>query len=135
MLGIKPLAETDKFDCKEENLKTLLDTFSMKEALMGWRNLYTINVNGAPRHLPTKWGRMTIENISVAMAVVHTANDCSTRDSCMSGVCLWESLTSDARNKITSYADLCTFDGYASGPVLLQAILACTHIDTRAASE
>jgi len=69
------------------------------------------------------------------MAVVHAANACTTQDSCMSGVCLWESLTGDARNKVTSYADHYTFDGYASGPVLLWAIIACTHIDTRAANK
>jgi len=46
MLGIKPLMEMDKFNCKEENLKKFLDTFDMKEVLMGWRNLFTIMVNG-----------------------------------------------------------------------------------------
>jgi len=135
MLGIKPLSEMDKFDCREENLKKFLDAFGMKESLMGWRNLFTITVNGAPRHIPTEWGRITVENVSVAMAVVHAANARTTQDSCMSGVCLWESLTGDARNKVTSYANHYTFDGYASGPVLLRAIIACTHIDTRAANE
>jgi len=74
MLGIKPLSEMDKFNGKEENLKKFLDAFGMKEAFMGWRNLFTITVNGAPRHIPTEWGRMTIENMSMAMAAVHAAN-------------------------------------------------------------
>jgi len=97
-----------------ENLKKFLDMFGMKEALMGWRNLFTINVHGAPRHMPTEWGRMTVKNVSMAMALVHAANDHSTQDSCMSGVCLWESLTGDTRNKVTSYDNHYTFDGYAS---------------------
>jgi len=74
MYGIKLLKEDDKFDCTKANLKKFLDSFSIKEAQMGWRNLFTILVGGAARHIPTEWRRLTMENVSVAMALVHAGN-------------------------------------------------------------
>ena len=78
---------------------------------------------------------MTVENVSVAMAIVHATNTRNCQNSCMSGNSIWGSLTGEARNKVTTYANHYTFDGYISGPILLHAVIACTHIDTRAASE
>jgi len=102
---------------------------------MGWRNLFTIQVNGVNCHLPAEWGQMTVENVSVAMALVHATNTRNCQNSCMSGNSIWSLLTGEARNKVTTYANHYTFDGYISGPVLLLAVIACMHIDTRAVSE
>jgi len=135
--GMKPLQalDADRFDCKEPNLKKFLDAFDHREAHMGWRTLFTITVNGRGRHIPSEWGQVTVQNVSDAMVIVHGTQTLACQNSCMSGHCLWDSINTDARNKVTTYADLYKIDGYKSGPVLLRAIIACTHIDTRAASE
>jgi len=78
---------------------------------------------------------MTIKNVSISVALIHAGNTRSHQDSCMSGNCLWESLTGDAQNKVTMFANHYMFDGYVSGPVLLRAIIASTHIDTRSSNE
>jgi len=102
---------------------------------MGWRTLFTILINGVGRHIPSEWGQVTVQNVSDAMVIIHGTQTRACQNSCMSGHCVWDSLTTDARNKVTTYADLYKIDGYKSGPVLLRAVIACTHIDTRAASE
>jgi len=53
----------------------------------------------------------------------------------MSRICLWDSITSDAHSKVTTYADQYKINRRDSGPALLHAIITCTHIETRAASE
>ncbi len=52
--GMKPLQalDSDRFDCKEPNLKKFLDFFDHREAHMGWRTLFTITLNGVGRHIP-----------------------------------------------------------------------------------
>jgi len=86
-------------------------------------------------HLPAEWGQMIIENVSVAMAIIHATNTRNCQNSCMSSNSIWGSLTREARNKVTTYANHYTFDGYISGPVLLRSVITCTHINTQAASE
>jgi len=102
---------------------------------MGWRPLFTVQVQGVPRHIPSEWGSLTVENVSQEMTHVHATDTRAHQDSCMSGICLWDSITSDARSKVTTYAAQYNVNGRDSGPAMLRAIIACTHIDTRAASE
>jgi len=136
MYGLRTLEQDLKCDCQEANLKKfLLDAFASKEAQMGWQPLFTVQVQGVPRHIPSEWGSLTVENVSQEMTQVHATDTRAHQDSCMSGICLWDSITSDARSKVTTYADQYKINGRDSGPALLRAIIACTHIDTRAASE
>jgi len=135
MYRIKPLEQDQKFDCCESNLKKFLDAYASKEQQMGWDEVFTIPINGVPRHVHTEWGSLTIQQVHDEMAAVHQTQTRAHQDSLMSGICLWDSISGDARNKVTSYAPLYKIDGHDSGPVLLHAIIACTHVDMRAASE
>ncbi len=96
---------------------------------MGWVPLFTVKVNGLQCHIPDDWGLVTLEEGHAQMVVVHGAQTHTHQDSCMSSQCLWVSLLDDARNKVTSHTNQYTFEGYKSGPALLKAIIACTHID------
>jgi len=69
------------------------------------------------------------------MVRVHQTQTRAHQDSLMTGICLWNLISGEARNKVTSYAPLYKVAGHDSGPILLRAIIACTHIDTRAASK
>jgi len=102
---------------------------------MGWDEVFTIPINGVQRHVPTEWGSVTVQQVHDVMTAVHQTQTRAHQDSLMSGICLWDSINGDARNKVTSYAPLYKVTGHDSGPVLLRAIIACTHVDTRAASE
>jgi len=102
---------------------------------MGWVPLFMVMVNGIQCHIPDDWGLVTLEEVHTEMTAVHGAQTQAHQDLCMVGQCLWVSLLDDARNKVTSHANQYTFDGYKSGPALLRAIIACTHIDTRVSSE
>jgi len=123
------LRDCPKFDCQEIKLKTFLNAFKNKEAVMGWVPLFTVKVNGLQCHIPDDWGLVTLEEGHAQMVVVHGAQTHTHQDSCMSSQCLWVSLLDDARNKVTSHTNQYTFEGYKSGPALLKAIIACTHID------
>jgi len=135
MYGIKPLEQDHKFDCREANLKKFLDAYASKEQQMGWDEVFTIPINGVPRHVPKEWGSVTVQQVRDAMELIHQMPTRAHQDSLMTGICLWDSITGDARNKVASYAHLYKINGHDSGPVLLRAIIACTHVDTRAASE
>jgi len=69
------------------------------------------------------------------MAGMHQTQTRAYQDLLMSGTCLWDSISDDARNKVTSYAPLYKVNGHDSGPVFLCAIIASTHVDTRTVSE
>jgi len=131
--GIKPLW-VETFDGQRSKLNRFLEAFAKKETFMAWQPLFTIVINGMPQHLPIMIGVTeswrqhitAVETASTGMALVHQTQTRACQDSCMSGQCLWASLTMEARNKVTTFAHLYKFDGYTSGPVLLQAIIAST---------
>jgi len=69
------------------------------------------------------------------MTVVHQAQLRPMQDLVVSRICLWDLLTDQAWHLVTSFAYAYKIDGRMSGLVLLQAIIMCTHIDTRASSK
>jgi len=135
MYGIEPLVQDQRFDCCKSNLKKFLDAYASKEQQMGWDEVFTIPINGVRRHVPTEWGSLTIEQVREEMVCIHQTQTQAHQDSLMTGICLWNSISGEARNKVTSYVQLDKVAGHDAGPVLLHAIIACTHIDTRAVSE
>jgi len=136
MYGIEPLIQDHMFDCHKSNLKKFLDAYASKEQQMGWDEVFTIPINGVQRHVPTEWGSVMVQQVHDAMTVVHQMQTRAHQDSLMLGICLWDLINGDARNKVTSYALLYKVNGHDdSVPALLQAIITCTHVDTRAASE
>ncbi len=53
----------------------------------------------------------------------------------MSGQCLYNTLSTNAQNKVPPYANEYRINGVISGPILLRVIVAITHVDTRATAD
>ena len=131
--GAKPLKT--EFDCSEDRLKIFLDQLQGKINNYGWRPIFTIPVNTIDRFLPTQWGQVTLDQVHTHLVGVHGNQDRNHQNSVMSGECIYNSLTIDAQNKVSSYANKYTIGGLISGPILLRALIAVTHIDTRASAD
>jgi len=131
--GVKPLKS--EFDCTAPKLKNFLDQLHERIAVYGWTAIFTVQVNGVNCYLPTHWGRVTINETRQSLLLVHANQDRAHQNSAMSGQCLYNTLSTDAQNKVSPYANQYRINGVISGPILLRVIVAVTHVDTRGAAD
>jgi hypothetical protein len=128
--GTKPLKT--EFDCSEQSLKTFIDQLSMKITEFSWSQIFLIPVGNQVKNLLTEWGQISMQDVSQRLQVIHTAQSRDHQNSCMSGLCIFNSLTAQAQNKVSASQDLFRINGHISGPILFRALIGCTHVDTRA---
>ncbi len=131
--GLKPLKS--KFDCTAPKLKNFLDQLHECIAVYGWTGIFTVQVNGVNHYFPTHWGRVTIDEVQQRLLLVHGQQDRAHQNSAMSGQCLYNTLSTNAQNKVSPYANEYHINGVISGLILLRVIVAVTHVDTRAAAD
>ena len=131
--GVKPLKS--EFDCTAPKLKNFLDRLHECIAVYGWTGIFTVQVNRVNCYLPTHWGRVTIDEVRQSLLLVHGNQDRAHQNLAMSGQCLYNTLSTNAQNKVSPYANEYHINGVISGLILLPIIVAVTHVDTRAAAD
>jgi hypothetical protein len=114
--GSRPLKS--EFDCSEKSLKTFVDQLTMKTNEYGWGQVFTITVNAVARNLLTEWGQISLLDVQQHLVGIHGQQTRQHQDSCMSRLCIYNSLTAEAQNRVSSLQDTFRINGHISGPVL-----------------
>ncbi len=122
---VKPLKS--KFYCTAPKLKNFLDQLHEYITVYGWIGIFTIQVNEDNGYLLTHWGRVTIDEVEQSLLLVLGQQDRVHQNSTMSGQCLYNSLSTDAQNKVSPYANEYSINGVISGLILLTSQSYCGH--------
>ncbi len=127
--GVKPLKS--EFNGTAPKFKNIRERI----AVYGWTGIFTVQVNRVNHYLPTHWGRVTIDQTQQNLLLVPGNQDRAYQNLAMSGQCLYNTLSTNAQNKVSPYANEYCINGVISRPILLRVIIAVTHVDTRATAD
>jgi hypothetical protein len=126
-----------EFDGK--NPHTLLRDLDQRAMTQDWRTILTVTVGGTDYYLPRQYGAVTMAQVRAhATVYMVTTQDRRTQNSCAMAECLYKSLDSTLRMKVTNSPDLYEFPAgarrVADGPLLLMAILSHCTVRTKSSA-
>jgi hypothetical protein len=120
-------------DLKASNLRDFLQLLSQRVDVYDWDTIVDIeNDDGTFVNLIKQYGNVSLEQVRNEASVYEGKNNRASQDSQMMADCILNSLTSEARNTITLYANEYNVNGVRSGPCMLKVVIRESHIDTNA---
>jgi len=132
------------FDCTPRNLKGFLAQIETRSLQMNWDNVIRILILGPDEPVPEElddqvrpsllkdYGRITMDQVRQHADRYIGAVCRAAQNSHQLYVCLQNSLTKEARDKVLLNVHEYTVQGRPSGPLLLRMIIRDSHLDTNA---
>lgn len=126
-------AAEDKFDLKEDNLRSFLDVVQERARIYNWADVINIpDINGVDRNLITNYGQLTVVDCTTYAETVIIQPNRRAQNDMMLFQFVSNSLTADARLKLVSNPALYTINGTPSGLLFMKILIGKSSIDTKA---
>jgi hypothetical protein len=128
--AIAPLAT--KFDLSQEKMKDFLESLFDKAKDINWDTTLMINYNGAQYNLIQHYGMLSLVVIKQHVMTYHGTATRHAQNSRMMFACLRESLTEEARQKVSLESHKYRINTEPDGLLYFKVIVGIAHLDTRA---
>lgn len=130
--------QEDLYDCDPAGLRDIMDSLLERAGEYGWTSgIFTIPVDianplGTGINIITNHGQVTWEHVREYGATYNTLPTRASQDAVQSYRCLYNSLSSTGRNKITVWRDQYVINDIPNGPAFWKVIVRESHLDTNA---
>jgi hypothetical protein len=121
-----------KFDLTQANMKDFLAACKSRATLMNWQFTMNIMVNGVQRNLIEHYGLISIEDVRQHVLTYDGTATCNAQNATMIYACLHDTLTKEARTKVTLQQQKYIFNEFPDGLLFFKVIVGLAHLDTRA---
>lgn len=125
-----------KFDLKPENLKVFLAEMDLRSSSNGWDYMFNIPIAQAQPDvtysLLSEYGRLTKAQVDAQVTTYMGEEERSAQNDYQIYLCLMNSLTKEAKDKLLLLRAQFSFGGEASGVAFLKTIISESHVDTNA---
>ena len=120
-------------DLSAGNLRDFLQLLEQRVDVYDWNTITEIeNDDGTFVNLLKQYGNVTLAQVRKDAKQYEGRPNRASQDSQMLADCILNSLTSDARNTVTLYANEYTVQKVKSGACMLKVVIRESHIDTNA---
>ena len=124
------------FDLKPENLKTFLSELDLRASCHGWVYMFNIPFDQDEQDntasLLNQYGQLSKAQVQVEVETYMGQQNREAQDDYQIYVCLSNSLTKEAKDKMMLIKHEFTFDDTQSGVMFLKCIISASHVDTNA---
>jgi hypothetical protein len=126
-----------KFDLKPENLKVFLSELELRASCHGWSYMFDISHDQDDDHDETssllkEYGRLSKKQVHDEVKEYMGEENRTAQDDNQIYVCLMNSLSKEAKDKMLLLSASFSFDGMPSGIAFLKSIISESHVDTNA---
>lgn len=128
---------SDRFDCDPEELLGFLTLVEAHSKMLGYHSIFQIPVSGLGRRPLRRdflqyYGVISLEQVRAHAYTYVNEQTRTAQDSTQLFYCLWNSLSSAGRAKISIWDSDYTIDGQMAGVPMLKVIIRESDIDTQA---
>ena len=134
-------SKEDNFDCSPDGLANFLQLLKRRALEMGWEDTILLipddvkNLTGTSKNFLKYYGSHTMEHLTEVARLYHpNKNNRLTQESFQLWNCLMDSITKEARDKVTVKEDEYTIEGESCGILLLKIIISKASVDTNAST-
>ena len=125
-----------KFDLKPDNLKVFLSELELRASCHGWTYMFDIPLEQDQREVTSsllnEYGRLSKAQVDAEVETYMGEENRAAQDDYQIYICLMNSLSKEAKDKMLLLRTSFTFDGTPSGISFLKNIISESHVDTNA---
>lgn len=132
-------SKEDNYDCSPDGLTNFLQLLRRRALEMGWEDTILLipddvnNLTGTAKDFLKYYGSYSMEHLTQVAKLYHpNKNNRLTQESFQLWNCLMDSITKDARDKVTVKEGEYTIEGESCGVLLLKIIISKASVDTNA---
>jgi hypothetical protein len=121
-----------KLGLTQANMEDFLEAFRSRVTLMNWKMTMDMVLNGVQHNLIEHYGLITIEEVNQHILTYEGTATRHTQNATMIYVCLHDTLTMEARKKVTQQQQKYRINKFPDGLLFFKVIVGLAHLDTRA---
>ena len=129
----------DNYDCSPDGLTNFLQLLRRRALEMGWEDTILLipddvnNLTGTAKNFLKYYGSYSMDHLKDVAKLYHpNKNNRLTQESFQLWNCLMDSITKEARDKVTIKEEEYTIEGESCGILLLKIIISKASVDTNA---